>query len=218
MQTTKLFVAALLALTVVGSTVTWEKRKESPPDVLETPVEKLSIVLPFSSAVSVTPKFPEWWRDVEGKKWEVDLFRALNQELTVGSTYVGLGEWVGAASLFALQRAKKAVLVEPDPTAYNILAENVEANDYFKVAYLEADCISDFDGPAVMYGSGASVSSLVKGFPWLSSAPSFDVHCTILSSLFAKYGVSTDEPVFLKIDVEGQLLGQCSRCYVAILC
>ena len=57
--------------------------------------------------------------------WEPETFKALYQEVDADVTYLGVGEWCGVTGLFAAQRAKRTVLVEPDPLALAELRSNV---------------------------------------------------------------------------------------------
>ena len=156
----------------------WVVREPKPVDLREEQLTSSLIQIPFSNGpfqVYGKEASDSWWRGQKNERWQMGLFQALNQELTAGTTYVGIGEGIGASSLFAVRRAKRAVLIESDPVSRAELAENVLANDPFHIVSLDdASCVSDLDG-----------------------------RCTTLPRLFERHGITTKERLFLKIDAEG---------------
>jgi len=66
-----------------------------------------------------------FWQDAQEGRWEPATFKALYQEVTADVAYLGVGEWCGVTGLMAAQRARRAVLVEPDPLALKELQTNV---------------------------------------------------------------------------------------------
>ena len=88
-----------------------------------------TVSLPLGRApVSVVPARAgaEFWEDAQEGRWEPETFKALYQEVTADVAYLGIGEWCGVTGLMAAQRARRAVLVEPDPLALEELQTNVD--------------------------------------------------------------------------------------------
>jgi len=67
----------------------------------------------------------DFWEHAQEGRWEPATFKALYQEVTADVAYLGVGEWCGVTGLMAAQRARRAVLVEPDPLALEELQTNV---------------------------------------------------------------------------------------------
>jgi hypothetical protein len=89
---------------------------------------RTSVSLPLSRApVSVVPARASaaFWKDAQEGRWEPETFKAFYQEVTADVSYLGVGEWCGVTGLMAAQRARRAVLVEPDPLALEELQTNV---------------------------------------------------------------------------------------------
>ena len=87
-----------------------------------------SVSLPLArGALSVVPvrAGAEFWEHAQDGRWEPATFKALYQEVTADVAYLGVGEWCGVTGLMAAQRARRAVLVEPDPLALEELQTNV---------------------------------------------------------------------------------------------
>ena len=88
-----------------------------------------SVSLPLArGALSVVPvrAGAEFWEHAQDGRWEPATFKALYQEVTADVAYLGVGEWCGVTGLMAAQRARRAVLVEPDPLALEELQTNVK--------------------------------------------------------------------------------------------
>ena len=138
--------------------------------------------------------------------WEPETFKVLYQEVTADVSYVGVGEWCGVTGLFAGQRAKRTVLVEPDPVAHSELKMNVKlgmSRGGMSNVDIDTRCVSSPEqrGKVTMYGNGSSTSSLLPNIPWLEGSQTFDATCVTLQDLFDQYQLSGN--VFIKMDIEG---------------
>ena len=168
----------------------------------------LKVTLPFTSKpIRVVPGVAttQWWNGVASKRWEMETFRAFNQEIAAGGTYIGFGEWVGVTGLFAASRVSRAVLMDADPQAFEELVINVEQNVDLLVSdvYVDSRCISNKVGTVTMRANGGSGSSIV-GTEWSKSFPTVVVNCTTLPLLVSEYNIEAAlGEAFIKIDTEG---------------
>jgi FkbM family methyltransferase len=171
-----------------------------------------TVVLPLSRGpLRVVPgrASQQFWSEAETGRWEPETFKVLYQELTSDVSYLGVGEWCGITGLFAAQRSKRAILVEPDPVALDELRTNVDIfNAESRVGgarrvSIETRCVSapQQQGTVTMVGNGSSTSSLVHGLSWLQGAPTFEATCMTLEDLITHHGLSGE--VFIKMDIEG---------------
>lgn len=149
--------------------------------------------------LEVAPEPADYWKWIaEGRynhEWAV-----YDKFLRPDHTFVDVGAWVGAHSLYASTITKHPVVaVEPDPVAFAILQANV------KDAHLWNRAITDKRGTVKM-GSGWLGASTTRinpnaggGIgPWVDGQ-TFDVECFTLRDLVK----NLPDPLFIKIDVEG---------------
>ena len=158
-----------------------------------------------SLSLSVSPSLSLVFVCLSGL-WEPETFRVLYQEVTSDVSYVGVGEWCGVTGLFAGQRAKRTVFVEPDPLAHSELKMNVKlgmSRGGMSNVDIDIRCVSSPQqrGKVTMYGNGSSTSSLLPNIPWLEGSQTFDATCVTLQDLFDQYQLSGN--VFIKMDIEG---------------
>jgi len=99
---------------------------------LATPHYKAKGYYPFSFDgidFKCDPYHINFWRSIRKKRWEMETFEVLRNNLTAESTYVDIGAWIGPTVLYAAKRCKKVICFEPDPTAFKFLRWNLELND-----------------------------------------------------------------------------------------
>ena len=196
-------------LTVVSEL--WQGRQKviednAPPSWREK--QGISIQLPLSTRpVTVVPGVASssWWKGVEAGKWEPFTWRVFHQEIHSDTVYVGFGEWVGVTGLYAMQVAKKVILMDADPAVRGELTENVRRNNaQNQNVALDYRCINDKPGTVTMKANGGSGSS-IAGAPWAEGFQKVQVDCISLPQLLQEYGSAIDgsAPLFIKIDTEG---------------
>lgn len=128
-------------------------------------------------------------------------WRVYDAHLKPEHTFIDLGAWVGAHSLYASTIAKEVHAVEPDPVAYDILLQNVGTCKNvitFRKAVVSA-------AGFVKMGSGLLGASTTRTNPsagggigaW-SDDQQFDVF-----GMTVRDFVPSEVKAFIKIDVEG---------------
>lgn len=141
------------------------------------------------------PEYRKFYRKLESGQWEPRTFGALNDQLGPDVTYVDIGGWIGVTPFWAARRAKRVLVVEPDPKCREILkgllplypnvtlAECALSSD----AHLKINAVEGFgssETSALAIGDGASVE--VEGWG--------------MRKLLERAGPG---PLFVKIDIEG---------------
>ena len=129
-------------------------------------------------------------------------FSVYDSHLQAAHTFVDLGAWVGAHSLYASATAHKVVSVEPDPVAFDILQQNLHEGYNRRII---RKAISHRTG-VVTLGSGLLGASTTRVNPLAGSGigpwvegQTFEVECLTLRELIK----DLSDPLFIKIDVEG---------------
>ena len=128
----------------------------------------LTVRLPFTSSdltvVANAEHLESFWQRVSEHRWEMELFRAMNQEVTKETVYIGFGEWNGVTGLWAMQRSIFSILLEPDPQSLGEICSNLAANiPRFSVGKvrMETFCVRSDQGSFWMTGKGESGSRLL---------------------------------------------------------
>lgn len=141
------------------------------------------------------PEYRKFYRKLASGVWEPRTFRALSDQLGPDVTYIDIGGWIGVTPFWAAKRAKKVIVVEPDPKCRGILKALLPL--YPNVTLCEGaltpkNCLTlnavegfgSSETSALCIGDGASVT--VEG-------------CSMAHLL----SLAGPGPVFVKIDIEG---------------
>lgn len=142
-----------------------------------------------------TKHWPTFWKFVNNRVWEPDLFKNIAKYVDNTTTYIDFGTWIGPTLIFGCKLAKECYGLEPDPVAYKEVSRNIELNN-LNVEILE-NCVGSKNGPITMYSKspGNSESSIYKNkYNWT-------VTCFTMEHLYKHWDISGK--VFMKIDVEG---------------
>lgn len=151
----------------------------------------------------VAPEPADFWGWVAAGHYDRE-WKVLETNLRPDHTFLDLGAWVGSHSLFASRICKRVVAVEPDPVAFEILAENVKTHpniEAYKIA------VAEYAGN-IRLGSGFLGASTTRKNPnagggigaW-EPGHDFEVSCTTLARFASSCRL--EDPLFIKMDVEG---------------
>lgn len=149
----------------------------------------------FGSRVAF-PDMPErasFFAGLEAGRWEPSLFGFLSDHLDGETVFIDIGGWIGVTSFWAAQRAKRVLVVEPDPVCGSILSKMSELNPGKVAIYKAAVSNSTTLRIGSVGGFGSSQTSA------LASDQAIEVPGITLAELVAE----ADAPVCIKIDVEG---------------
>jgi FkbM family methyltransferase len=67
------------------------------------------------------PEYRKFYGKLADGIWEPRTFRALSDQLGPDVTYIDIGGWIGVTPFWAAKRAKRVIVVEPDPKCRGIL-------------------------------------------------------------------------------------------------
>jgi FkbM family methyltransferase len=168
----------------------------------------------------VEPNPEDFWGWVSEGKFDSE-WRLLAKHLRPEHTFLDLGAWIGAYSLFASTIAKNVIAVEPDPVAYEILERNVSSRkrSYLlggrRYALFEENidpvrlAITTGEPDVITLGSGLLGASTTRanrnaggGIGAWEAGQQFDVECMGLRAFAETWDICGD-PLFIKMDVEG---------------
>jgi len=140
----------------------------------------------------------DYWGWVSEGRYDHE-WKVYAEHLKPEHTFVDLGAWVGAHSLYASRITQHVVAVEPDPVALDILHDNLK--DVPAIVFQVA--VSGYDGGTVTLGSGVLGASTTRknyrtndGWAEIST---FDAPRVTLRTLAGQF----EDPLFIKMDVEG---------------
>lgn len=155
--------------------------------------------------VASEPRHDWFWDEVAGGGWEQNTFAALRQYVGPDTLYIDIGAWIGPTVLYAGNRARRVVAVEPDPIAMSALLRNLDLNPGIKAKVsLHNYAVAAESGALELWSSsfGNSMTTCIAGRG-------------VNSMTFLALGVEAfldrvlgDEPhVLIKIDVESAEFG-----------
>ncbi len=141
------------------------------------------------------PEYRKFYGKLKSGVWEPRTFRTLSDQLGPDVTYIDIGGWIGVTPFWASRRAKRVIVVEPDPKCRSILKAllprypNVSLTE---CALTPRSCLTlnAIDG----FGS-SETSALAIGNGCSVKVPG----CSVDELL----RVAGPGPVFVKIDIEG---------------
>ena len=79
-----------------------------------------------SFEVADTPVHENFWDQVSKNKWEPETFEILDRFVNSQSTYLDIGAWIGPTALYASGLAKEVHAVEPNPSVFQELSQNIK--------------------------------------------------------------------------------------------
>jgi FkbM family methyltransferase len=104
---------------------------------------------------------PEFWKSVD--LWEPETFDIVKRYADQSKSFIDVGAWNGAVSLYASHLFNNVVSIEPDVVAFDKLSHNINSNSCLNVTCRNV-AISNRDGHDVLHLSngGDSMSSLIN--------------------------------------------------------
>jgi FkbM family methyltransferase len=141
------------------------------------------------------PEYRRFYGKLKGGIWEPRTFQTLGEQLGPNITYIDIGGWIGVTPFWAAKRAKRVIVVEPDPKCRTILKallphyRNVTLTEcaLSPRSCLTLNAVEDF---------GSSETSALA----IGDGPSIEVKGCSMAQLLKEAGPG---PVFVKIDIEG---------------
>ena len=138
--------------------------------------------------------------------WEPETFAILDSLIHRDTVLLDIGAWIGVLTLFGAARAKRVVAYEPDPNAFEALTDNVALNACTNVICAPT-AIGAQDGPVLLGGSpidgrfGCSTSQVCQSDSSITNC--LQVPAIRLDSAVDRLGLTNDERLFIKMDIEG---------------
>lgn len=142
------------------------------------------------------PEYRKFYGKLKSGIWEPKTFRTLSDQLSPDTTYIDIGGWIGVTPFWASKRAKRVIVVEPDPKCRSILKAllplypNVTLTEcaLSPQSCLTLNAVDDF--------GSSETSALAIG----NKGCSVEVQGCSMAELLHQAGPG---PVFVKIDIEG---------------
>ena len=147
-------------------------------------------------------KHEGFWELYAKNEWEPETFKIFDRFIHPNSVYIDIGAWVGPTVLYAAQKARLSVAVEPDKDAYRELEQNIELNPELKnkikcknIAITEKNEIVKIYTREFSANSGSSILETQKTEEY------YEVQGITFDELFKEFPLN--EVSFIKIDIEG---------------
>lgn len=146
-----------------------------------------------------------FWKYVNEKRWETDIFQYILQYANRETFFVDLGTWIGPTIMYAGQMTRKAIGIEGDPAAYAELVMNLNINyDKFSNVFVQPACVSYENGKRQMRSAKAGNSCSGLGRVSCGEVKeTWNVQCYDLRDLLRVWYVPIGLNTVIKIDIEG---------------
>lgn len=126
--------------------------------------------------------------------WEPFTLNWIKENSDVNKSFLDIGAWIGPTSLWASKFFKSVHAFEPDPIAYEHLAENLALNSSNVSCYNKAVNSNGQDIEIYSRGGlGSSMTSMYTG----------DVSAGVVNGFSIENAIGLDEFSLIKIDIEG---------------
>ncbi|MGV3554650.1 MAG: FkbM family methyltransferase [Croceibacterium sp.] len=161
----------------------------------------------FCGSFRISPKSDLFKRMIVEGRYEPDAAARLRAYLTQGGDFVDIGANVGFFSILAAKHMEqgRVLAVEPNPSAYERLTDNIARNEVSRKVTTFAGLVSDFEGTEslntiVGMEEYSSIGSIVH-----QSAERFEQHALEVKAIKLDRLVEEGgfRPALLKVDVEG---------------
>lgn len=114
-------------------------------------------------------------------------------------TFIDLGAWIGAHSLYASGTTDKIVAVEPDPVAHDILKGNLACLKNYSIIKTAVGVEGEVILGSGMLGASTTRRNLAGGGNIGPATETFSTPSITLRQLAA----TLPDPLFIKMDIEG---------------
>lgn len=141
------------------------------------------------------PEYRKFYGKLQSGVWEPRTFRALSDHLGPDVTYIDIGGWIGVTPFWAAKRAKRVIVIEPDPKCRSILKALLPLYPNVTLTECALSPKSCLTLNAVEGFGSSETSALAIGDGGSVTVPG----CPMADVLEA----AGSGPVFVKIDIEG---------------
>jgi FkbM family methyltransferase len=141
------------------------------------------------------PDYRKFYRKLAAGTWEPRTFEVLARNLDGGTVYVDIGAWIGVTPFWASALAKRVIAVEPDPACIAILEALAPACRNVTILHGALSPDPEVTLHAVDGFGSSETTALDLGEGERAAAQGLS-----LARIMAGIG---QEPVFVKIDIEG---------------
>lgn len=134
---------------------------------------------------------------MESGKFESNIQSEIKRQISNSNLFVNIGANYGYYCLIASKLGTDFMAFEPHPTNFEILLDNLSANEIHNEYKVFRTALGDNNGIAMLYGSGTA-ASLISG--WAAETKKFKVPSMKFDNFL---GELQGKRVFVLIDVEG---------------
>jgi len=141
--------------------------------------------------VRCDPKNEAWgfWDRWTDGRWEPETREVIERHCN-GGTFVDIGAWIGPTALWAAPHTSRVVCIEADPTAFDMLGDNVAEHSHVETYRI---AVAAYDGTTTITTEGDSESRTGHG--------GVQVPCLTIETLFSELNI--DSADLIKMDIEG---------------
>jgi len=156
----------------------------------------------------------KWFSHERFQSWENNTFHILNHYANSNLNYIDVGAWIGPTVMYAAQRFKTVIAVEPDRLAFYRLVNNLSVNKFNNIITVNK-CLS-YNDDFISFGGngkwGNSESTMLVSNPEYSSwegrwsKEEREANIEVVETIKIETLMSIcdmDNVGFIKMDIEG---------------
>ncbi|MCA3378173.1 MAG: FkbM family methyltransferase [Roseomonas sp.] len=151
--------------------------------------------------VVVSEAHQAFWEVFQAGKWEEATLDTFDRHLNSSTVFLDIGAWIGPTTLYAAGRAKRVIAIEADPVAAGLLRTNIALNPLLAERIEIIERAVSPQGGTLRLGSKGSKGDSMSSVFFGEKENSWEIETITPAEINTKLG--DDEPVFLKMDIEG---------------
>ncbi len=142
-----------------------------------------------------------FWRRVASGRTEAGTFAAIERFLDPAGSFIDLGAWIGAMTLFAAHACRRCFAIEPDPLAFAQLSANIALNPDLARRIVPCNvAIWGRTGP-LPFGTASSLGDSQSSAHFTESSQTLSVPALTIEDFVRRHRIRNLS--FMKIDIEG---------------
>jgi FkbM family methyltransferase len=145
---------------------------------------------------------PTFWNKVDAGLWEPETLATLKSNLSLQTTFLDIGAWVGPTTLFGAAHAAHVIAVEADPAALSQLRINLALNPALAGKVTLVDRAISAASADVRFGAGRKPGDSMSSALFAQTSATTWTSPSVTPDELVKM-IAPETSLFIKLDIEG---------------
>lgn len=145
-----------------------------------------------------------FFKKVESGEWEAETFQILEKFIRYNKIFLDIGSWTGILSIYASILGADVFAIEPDPVAFPLMQDNIEANSLSTTVVCANVAIAEKNGKTFLntIGEFGDSGSSIVNRPNMAEIKNA-VTTRSLPNFIKEVKINPNDICLIKIDTEG---------------